>query len=53
MLKNNKQIVFICDDNLILYGLVTDGDFRRSFGQILIKENNICTIGIKNFLFKF
>ena len=29
MLKNNKQIVFICDDNLILYGLVTDGDLRR------------------------
>lgn len=51
MLKNNKQIVFICDDNLILYGLVTDGDFRRSFWSNINQENNICTIGIKKNFF--
>ena len=51
MIKNKMRIIFICDKNLKIIGLVTDGDFKRAFWSNIDQENPISSIGKKNKFF--
>ena len=51
MIKNKMRIILYVM-NLRIIGLVTDGDFKRAFGQILIRIIQFQTWKKSNFFFK-
>ncbi len=51
MLKNKKGIIFVCNNNFKIIGLVTDGDFKRAFWSNIDQDNLISSIGKKRKFF--
>ena len=47
MLLNKKNIIFICQPNREIIGIVTDGDFKRAFWSNIDQKNSILSIGKK------
>jgi dTDP-glucose pyrophosphorylase len=51
MLKNKMGIIFMCNKEYKLIGLISDGDFKRAFWSNIDLENLISSIGKKKNFF--